>query len=63
VLDKYPSSNKVPDAMLKLGYTFYELKQFPQAKQVLTDLREKFPDETAARLAAKRLDRIRKEGH
>ena len=63
VLDNYPSSNKVPDAMLKLGYTFYELKQFPQAKQVLTDLREKFPDETASRLAAKRLDRIRKEGH
>ena len=63
VLDNYPGSNKVPDAMLKLGYTFYELKQFPQAKQILTDLRARFPDETAARLAAKRLDRIRKEGH
>lgn len=63
VLDNYPSSNKVPDAMLKLGYTFYELKQFPQAKSVLTDLRTKFPNETAARLAAKRLDRIRKEGY
>ena len=63
VLDKYPTSNKVPDAMLKLGYTFYELKQFPQAKQILADLREKFPKSTASRLAAKRLDRIRKEGH
>ena len=63
VLDNYPASNKVPDAMLKLGYTFYELKQFPQAKQILTDLRAKFPNETASRLAAKRLDRIRKEGH
>lgn len=63
VLDKYPTSNKVPDAMLKLGYTFYELKQFPQAKQILTDLQAKFPNETASRLAVKRLDRIRKEGH
>ena len=63
VLDNYPTSNKVPDAMLKLGYTFYELKQFPQSKQILTDLRARFPDETASRLAAKRLDRIRKEGH
>lgn len=63
VLNKYPASNKVPDAMLKLGYTFYELKQFPQAKSILTDLRTKFPNETASRLAAKRLDRIRKEGH
>ena len=63
VINGYPSSNKVPDAMLKLGYTYYELKQFPQAKTALQDLRTRFPDETAARLAAKRLDRIRKEGH
>jgi len=63
VINGYPSSNKVPDAMLKLGYTHYELKQYPQAKTVLQDLRTRFPNETAARLAAKRLDRIRKEGH
>jgi len=63
VLNKYPSSNKVPDAMLKLGYTFYELKQFPQAKAILEDLRKRFPGSTASRLATKRLDRIRKEGH
>ena len=63
VLNSYPGSNKVPDAMLKLGYTYYELKQYPQAKIVLQDLRTRFPNETAARLATKRLDRIRKEGH
>ena len=63
VLETYPTSNKVPDAMLKLGYTFYELKQFPQAKSILQDLRERFQGATAARLATKRLDRIRKEGH
>ena len=63
VINNYPSSNKLPDAMLKLGYTFYELKQFPQAKAILEDLRKRFPNATASRLAAKRLDRIRKEGH
>ena len=63
VLNGFPGSNKVPDAMLKLGYTYYELKQYPQSKTVLQDLRTRFPDETASRLAAKRLDRIRKEGH
>ncbi|MDH3538085.1 MAG: tol-pal system protein YbgF [Gammaproteobacteria bacterium] len=63
VLKRYPTSNKVPDAMLKLGYTYYELKQFEQAKAILADLREKFSQTTAARLATKRLDRIRKEGH
>ena len=63
VLNGFPGSNKVPDAMLKLGYTYYELKQYPQSKTVLQDLRARFPDETASRLATKRLDRIRKEGH
>jgi tol-pal system protein YbgF len=63
VLNSFPGSNKVPDAMLKLGYTYYELKQYPQAKTILQELRTRFPDETAARLATKRLDRIRKEGH
>ncbi len=63
VLKSYPSSNKVPDAMLKLGYTFYERKQFDQSKAILQDLSERFPKTTAASLATKRLDRIRKEGH
>ena len=63
VLKTYPTSNKVPDAMLKLGYTFYERKQFDQSKAILQDLRERFSKTTAARLATKRLDRIRKEGH
>ncbi len=63
VLQLYPSSNKVPDAMLKLGYTYYELKKFPEAKGTLNLLREKFPKLTASRLAAKRLERIRKEGN
>ena len=63
VLKTYPTSNKVPDAMLKLGYTFYERKQFDQAKAILQDLRERFSKTTASRLATKRLDRIRKEGH
>ena len=63
VLSSYPRSLKIPDAMLKLGYTYYELKQYDQAKLLLQDLRKRFPKSTAFRLAGKRLDRIRKEGH
>jgi tol-pal system protein YbgF len=63
VINSYPGSSKMPDAMLKLGYTYYELKQFDQAKVILQELRDQFPQATAARLATKRLDRIRKEGH
>ena len=63
VLARYPTSNKVPDSMLKLGYTYYELKQFDQAKATLQDLRNRYPKSTAFRLAGKRLDRIKKEGN
>ena len=62
VLKLYPSSSKIPDAMLKLGYTHYELKKYSQAKAVLQELRKLHPNSTAARLAGKRLDRMRKEG-
>jgi len=63
VLSKYPTSNKVPDAMLKLGYTYYELHRFDDARSILNQLRKKYPKSTAARLAGKRLDRMRREGH
>ncbi len=63
VLAKYPTSNKVPDAMLKLGYTYYELRQFDNAKTILQRLRKAYGKGTAARLAGKRLDRMKKEGH
>jgi len=62
VLKLYPASSKIPDAMLKLGYTHYELKQYSQARTVLQELRKLHPNSTAARLAGKRLDRMRKEG-
>ena len=62
VIKLYPTSAKIPDAMLKLGYTHYELKQFGQARTILQDLRTSHPNSTAARLAGKRLDRMRKEG-
>ncbi len=62
VLKKYPSSNKVPDAMLKLGYTYYELGRFAEARQILERLTRRDPKTTAARLAGKRLERMSREG-
>ncbi len=63
VLQNYPGSNKVPDAMLKLGYTHYELRQFDAAKSTLTKLRNDYPNTSASRLAAKRLERMSREGY
>lgn len=63
VLSRYPSSPKVADAMLKLGYTYYEKEEYNKAKIMLNELRKRYPKATAARLASKRLERMRKEGH
>lgn len=62
VITSYPDSSKVPDAMLKIGYTFYELKAWDQARQTLGTLVEQFPKTTAAQLADNRLHRMKLEG-
>jgi len=63
VIASYPESAKVSDAMLKIGYTFYELKAWEQARQALGTLVERFPKTTAAQLADNRLHRMKLEGH
>ncbi len=58
VLDQWPSSRKAPDALLKLGYTQFEMKQYADARATLTDLTKRFPDSSDARLAADRLKQM-----
>jgi len=62
VLDLYPRSRKVPDALLKIGYCNYELDNWPEARIALSRVRADFPDTTAARLAEQRLERMSDEG-
>lgn len=63
VVKDYPDSRKTPDALLKIGYCNYELGQWSKAKAALTEVGQRFPDSTAARLAGQRLDKIKAEGH
>jgi len=63
VIEKYPQSRKTPDALLKIGYCDYELKQFDRAKQVLGEVVEKFADTPAGHLAAQRLEKMAAEPH
>lgn len=55
VLDNYPKSAKIPDAMLKIGYSYGEIGDKKQAKVVLDNILSLYPDSTAARLAKKRI--------
>ena len=63
VISNYPGSSKIADSMLKLGYTHYEKKQYDKAKTVLSELQQRYPQASAARLADKRLQRMQQEGH
>ncbi len=62
VVDKYPRSRKVPDALLKMGYCNYELKRWADARSSLRRVQVEFADTTAARLAEQRLARMDEEG-
>ncbi len=59
----HPGSGKVADASLKLGYSLYELGKWDDAKKILKSVIAQFPDSSVARLAEKRLQRIKAEGH
>lgn len=63
VISAYPRSRKIPDALLKIGYSNYELGQWDSARAALEKVREDYPESTAATLADQRLKRMDDEGH
>jgi len=62
VITKYPRSRKVPDALLKMGYCNYSLKQWDAARVTLSRVQADYPETTAARLAGQYLQRMKSEG-
>ena len=61
VIENYPNSGKLPDALLKAGFCEYELQRWDDARKSLQAVVDQFPDSTAARLASQRLERMRAE--
>ena len=62
VIDKYPRSSKVPDALLKMGLSNYSLQRWDAARSTLTRVQQEYAETTAARLAGQYLDRMNSEG-
>ena len=58
VISDYPDSEKVPDAMLKLGYLELEQNNPARARDLLTGVTVRFPGTTAAHLATKKLAQL-----
>jgi len=55
-IETYPRGNKVPDALLKVGYCYQALGQPDKARAVLEQVVNLYPKTEPAALAAKRLE-------
>ena len=60
LVSKYPNSQKLTHALLKIGYVHDELGNKAEAERVLGDLIERHPQSAAAGLARNRLASIRR---
>ena len=60
LLKQYPSSSKIEDTLLKIGYCHDELGQKEQAVRVLEEVITRFPNTPVSRLANDRLAKIKK---
>lgn len=61
LIERYAKSSKRAQAELKIAYCYYELKDFTQAKNLLTQVKQNYPHQAVARLAAKKLREIEKQ--
>ncbi len=55
IVTESPQHAKAADALLKLGYLYYDLGQWQQAEQFFTTLQQRFPDSAASQLAKNKL--------
>ncbi|MGR8953280.1 MAG: tol-pal system protein YbgF [Gammaproteobacteria bacterium] len=62
VLESYPDSPKVPDALLKLGYVEIDLNDKAKAREYLNRVTSEYPNTNAARMAAKKLQTLSEAG-
>ena len=64
VLQNYKYSNKAPDAAIKLGYSFYALKNWAYARRTFEDVLKYFPEnKNAVNLATQRLEMMKAAGN
>lgn len=61
VVDNHPRGNKVPDALLKIGYTHAALGKPDEARAALELVMSMFPKSKPAALAARRIEALAEE--
>lgn len=63
LIARHPDSSKIPGARLKIGYVYYELKNWPEARAALEQVVKLYPGTSVAKKASERLARMKREGH
>jgi tol-pal system protein YbgF len=63
LMREVPQSAKVPDAKLKLGYIEYDAGQWSKARDLLNEVVKQYPGSSSAKLAERRLAKMKQEGH
>jgi tol-pal system protein YbgF len=58
VIQNYPLGNKAPAAMLKVGLSHQKLKNFDQARQVLRQIRNIYPNSPVSSIAESKLKQL-----
>ncbi len=58
VFVNYGNTSKASDALLKIGFTYYELSNYNGARQALNEFLKRYPDHRAVPLANERLERL-----
>lgn len=59
MVESYPKGNKVPDALLKMGYCFVSLEQTVKARAAFEQVVDAYPGTAPAQLAAAKLKELR----
>jgi len=62
VVQDSPAHQKAADAQLKMGYIYYDQKNYARARETLNKVKAQFPGTQAATLAEQRLKRMQSEG-
>ena len=63
LMSEHPKSPKMPDALLKIGYSHYELGEWAKARDHLNQVIARYPGQPAAKSAEQRLAKMKKQGH
>lgn len=58
VIENYPKGNKVKDALLKQGYSFFNMGDNSSARLILKELIKKYPNSNQAGIAKQKLDQM-----